>query len=115
MSNEKRYGNDHYWAFVEIVPSGREIPIYQSIIGEENAPRIVARATSKYDATVIVDALISHKNTSQLILAKKEIVFLEFVKANCPEPYSTMAANAILWNDKETYNKLRTDFPVIYS
>lgn len=115
MSNERRYGNDHYWAFLEIVPSGREVAIYQAIDGEENAPRIVARATSKYDATMIIDSLISYKNTSQPSLLKKEILFLEFVKANCPEPYSTMAANAILWNDKEAYNKLRMDFPVIYS
>lgn len=112
MSNEKRYGNDNYWAFLEIIPTGRDTAIYQARDGESV---IVARATSKYDATVIVDALISYRNTSQLVLSKKEIVFLEFVKANCPEPYSTMAANAILWNDKDAYNKLRVEFPVIYS
>lgn len=108
----KRYGNDHFWAYIEDVPHGREIAIWQMILDEEC---IIGKAETKYTAKTIIDALIAYKNTQKLVLTPKELIFLDFVKANCPEPYSTMATNAILWNDKETYNKLKNEFPVIYS
>ena len=113
MSTESKYGNDHYWCFIEDGWSGKEIAIWRGPDGHEE---IIARASDKYEAKGIVDALLALSNSSQGIsLSKKALAFLEFVKANCPEPYSTMAVNAILWNDQETYKKLLSDFPVIYS
>ncbi len=113
MSKEEyRHGNDVYWTFLEKLPSGREIGIYQKL---GDSQFLLAKTFDKYSAIAIVNALISYKPEHQETLSKKELAFLDFVKAYCPEPYSTMAANAILWNDKEVYNKLRTDFPVIYS
>lgn len=113
MTQTHKYGNERYWAFLEELPNMKEIAIWNK---DGNYDSIIARVPSKYEAKLIVDALISFMNTSsQDILNKKELLFLDFVKANCPEPYSTMAANAILWNDKAAYNKLRMDFPVIYS
>ncbi len=112
MNKEYKHGNDIYWTFVEELPTGRELGIWQKL-GEECF--LLAKTFDKYSAISIVNALIAYKPEHQETLSKKELVFLDFVKANCPEPYSTMAINAIAWNDRDVYNKLRNDFPVIYS
>jgi hypothetical protein len=109
----EQYGNDIYWCFLDDEWNAREIAIWK---GPKNHEEIIARASDKYEAKRIVDALLNLNNSTQgIVLNKKALAFLEFVKANCPEPYSTMAANAILWNDQEVYKKLLSDFPVIYS
>lgn len=109
----KKYGNNNYWCFIEDEWTGKEVAIWQ---GPEDKEQIIARAPNKYDAKTIVDALLTHnKLVDDNKFSKKELAFLEFVEANCVEPYATMASNAILWGDWETYNKLKTDFPVIYS
>lgn len=120
MNNEQtqRYGNDHYWTYLEDIPNRDHIIWEKSDARDElgrSSPSKIAISSSKYDAKRIVDALLAYKNSDFLVLGKKELIFLDFVKANCPEPYATIAANAILWNDKDAYNKLRMDFPVIYS
>jgi hypothetical protein len=108
----EKYGNDDCWVFLEPETNPGEIAVWRSIDG---SPYIVCRAVDKWDAKYIVDAIIAFSNnTVKGILVKKELVFLEFVKSKCPEPYATMAANALLWNDKDTYKKLLCDFPVIY-
>ena len=113
MSNSKRYGNDHYWCFIEDGWSGKEVVIWKGLKEHEE---IIARAVSKYDAKVIIDALLQHVSVEDKNkFGKKELAFLEFVESNCVEPYSTMAANAVMWNDWETYKKLKSEFPVIYS
>ena len=110
---DERYGNNNYWCFIEEIPNEREIAIWKSI---NNNPEIIARATDKYEAKIIVDALLNYVNIEDKVkFGKKELVFLEFASANFPEPYATMASNAILWNDKEIYNKLKSEFSVIYS
>lgn len=114
----KRYGNDYYWTYIDDGSDLKEYTIWERglcVDKEVGSPTRMAVANSKYDAKRIVDSLLAYKNITAGLLGKKELVFLDFVKANCPEPYSTMAANAILWNDTEAYNKLRMDFPVIYS
>lgn len=121
MSDEqpKRYGNDHYWTYLEDPFNRSEYIIWEkSEVSDElgrSSPTKLAITANKYDAKRIVDALLVYKNNDVSVLGKKELIFLDFVKANCPEPYSTIAANAILWNDKQAYNKLRNEFPVIYS
>lgn len=113
MSDTIKYGNDYCWCFIENNLSPREIAIWKYI---GNDTYVVARAIDKYEAKQIVDALLALNNSTQgITLDKKALFFLEFVKSRCPEPYATMAANAILWNDQETYKKLLFDFPVIYS
>lgn len=109
----EKYGNDNYWAFIDEGWNGKEVAIWK---GPSNQEEIIARATDKYEAKLIVDALLAFENEHKReILDKKSLAFLEFVKSNCPEPYATMAANAILWKDKEVYKKLLSDFPVLYS
>lgn len=109
----KKYGTDRFWCFIEDGWTGKEVAIWR---GPKDKEEIIARAPNKYDAKTIVDALLGHTTIEDKNkFAKKELAFLEFVEANCVEPYSTMAANAILWGDWETYNKLKSDFPVIYS
>jgi hypothetical protein len=111
--SEKRHGNNNYWCFLEDGWNGKEVAIWK---GPEGAEEIVARASDKYEAKRIVDALLNYAMVEDTTkFGKKEMVFLEFVCANCVEPYSTMASNAILWNDVDTYNKLKTDFPKIYA
>lgn len=108
----KKYGNDFYWFFQE-VSNNKEIAIWSGPLEKET---IICRCSNKYDAKTIVDALLNFANTTDKSkLNNKELAFLDFVKANCVEPYATMASNAILWNDRETYNKLKSEFPVIYS
>jgi len=111
--SSKRYGNDHFWCFLEDGWAGKEVAIWK---GPENVEEIIARVKDKYDAKTIVDALLNYVHIEDKTkFGKKEQAFLEFVCANCVEPYATMASNAILWNDRETYNKLKTDFPTIYT
>lgn len=109
----KRYGNDHFWCFLEDGWNGKEVAIWK---GPENSEEVIARAKDKYEAKTIVDALLNYVHIDDKSkLGKKELAFLEFVCANCVEPYATMASNAILWNDREIYNKLKTDWPTIYA
>lgn len=107
-----RYGNDNYWCFLEDTWINKEIAIWK---GPVNSEEIIARASDKYEAKRIVDALLAYENSNDGQLHKKELAFLEFIASNSQEPYATMASNAILWNDKEAYKKLLSDFPVIYS
>lgn len=110
---EKKYGNGNYWCFIEDGWNGKEVAIWR---GPEGQEEIIARAKDKYEAKTIVDALLKHTEIEDKSkFSKKEMVFLAFVESNCVEPYSTMASNAILWNDWETYKKLKDEFPVIYS
>ena len=109
----EKYGNDRYWCFIED-DWHKEVAVWKD---DNNNPYVIARAIDKYEAKLIVDALLAFQNntTGTLLLNKKSLAFLEFVKSNCPEPYATMASNAILWNDQEVYKKLLSDFPVVYS
>lgn len=114
MSNNlKRYGNDDYWCFIEESWNNKEVAIWH---GREGQEEILAKASNKYDAKLIVDALLNFQNTDDKTkFGKKELAFLEFVCSNCVEPYATMASNAILWNDYDAYNQLKTNFPTIYT
>ena len=108
----KHYGNNNYWCFIEEGWNEREISIWKN---NTDGGEIIARAHDKYEAKLIIDALLNYVHIeNKTVLGKKEIVFLEFARSNCTEPYATMAANAILWNDKEAYNKLKSDFSKIY-
>ena len=110
----KKYGNDNYWAFLEDegkVTWGKEVAIWK---GPEGSEEIIARAKDKYEAKNIVDALLKYVNTTTS-LSNKEVAFLDFVVAQCVEPYATMASNAILWQDKVAYESLKNQFPKIYS
>ena len=110
--SDKKHGNDHYWCFIPEGWSGKEIAIWK---GPEGSEEILARVNDKYDAKLIVDALLNYVYIEDKTkFGKKELAFLEFVQANCVEPYATMAANAILWNDRPTYENLKNDFPTIY-
>jgi len=111
--NSKKYGNDNYWCFIEDGWTGKEVAIWK---GPKEQEEIIARASNKYEAKNIVDALLQYNTIEDKTkFSKKELAFLEFVSSNCVEPYATMASNAILWNDWSVYNKLKTDFPTIYS
>ena len=109
--NSKKYGNNNYWAFFEEGWSGKEVAIWK---GPEGSEEIIARAKDKYEAKTIVDALLKHVNTD-VGLSNKQLAFLEFVTAQCVEPYATMASNAILWKDKAAYEDLKNKFSQIYS
>jgi hypothetical protein len=110
---EKKHGNNIYWCFIPDEWNGKEIAIWK---GPEGSKEIIARAKNKYVAKMIIDALLKFSNEQDsTALTKKELAFLEFVEANYVEPYSTMAANAILWADKEAYKSIKSQFPVIYS
>jgi hypothetical protein len=109
--NSKKYGNDHFWAFIDEKP-GKEVAIWK---GPEGSEEIIARATDKYEAKQIIDALLNYVHIEDKTkLGKKEMAFLEFIASNVVEPYSTMASNAIIWNDREVYLRLLNDFPTIY-
>lgn len=115
-SKMKKYGNDIYWCFLEDGwEASRPIEIWKDIgLGQSE---VIAHASDKYNAMMIIDALLTHDNITDNkgeILSKKETIFLSFVESNCPEPYATMAANAILWNDKEAYKNLKSKFNEIY-
>ena len=107
----RRYGNAHYWCFIEDGWNGKEVAIWK---GPEGSEEIIARAKDKYSAKTIVDALL-HQVKTEGGLSNKELAFLEFVIAQCPEPYGTMASNAILWKDRSAYTELKNKFPQIYS
>lgn len=113
----KKYGNEHYWCFIEDNwDKSRPIEIWQSL--DQGADEeVMAHATDRYNAQQIVDALITADKVNDdpdNKLSKKELVFLSFVESQCPEPWSTMAANGILWNDKDVYNNLKAKFSEIY-
>lgn len=106
-----KHGNENYWCFVED-GYGKEVAIWKGPVGQET---VIARAIDNYEAKEIVDGLIANMDSkSNGKLGKKETVFLEFAKANFPEPYATMASTAILWNDVEAYKNLISKFPMIY-
>lgn len=110
--NEKKYGNERFWAFIGDGWSEKEIAIWK---GPKEQEEIIARAKNKYEARLIIDALLNYTLVEDKNgLGNKEVAFLEFVCANCNEPYATMASNAILWKDREVFNKLKNDFPTIY-
>jgi hypothetical protein len=111
MNNDKKYGNDNYWCFLPVGWTGKEVAIWKGPSGQEE---IIARAKDKYEAKVIIDALLKYINPNAGDLSKKELVFLEFVMAQCVEPYATMASNAILWKDHATYEDLKNTFSQIY-
>jgi hypothetical protein len=113
--SEKRYGNERYWCYISTdAKPVMEVAVWRSV--GKGGSYIVARAVDVYEAKKLVDALLAYSNNVEKNkLGKKETLFLEFVMANCVEPYATMASNAILWNDWDVYNKLKSDFPVIYS
>ncbi len=111
----KKYGNSNTWCFTEDGwEASRPIEIWQSVgEGEE----VIAHATDKYNAQRLVDALILSEKVGsdpKNKLTKREIVFLQFVSSTCPEPWTTMADNAIMWNDREAYNTLKAKFSEIY-
>jgi len=112
MNNETKYGNEVVWCFIRDDFKATEIAIWKN--DGNGVPYIIGRAIDKYEAKLIVDALLAFK-PDFLSLGKKEIRFLEFVKSSCSEPYATMASNALMWNDRETYKKLLSDFAVVYS
>lgn len=113
MDKTTKYGNDHYWTFIEAGWNGKEVAIWK---GPEGQEEVIARAKDKYEAKTIVDALLQHTNVEDSSkLTKKELAFLEFVCSNCVEPYATMASNAILWNDKAAFEELKNKFATIYS
>jgi hypothetical protein len=108
-----KYGNDHYWTFIEEGWNGKEVAIWK---GPEGQEEIIARAKDKYEAKTIIDALLQHVNVEDSSkLTKKELAFLEFVSSNCVEPYATMATNAVLWNDKAAFEELKNKFATIYT
>lgn len=112
--SSNRYGNDRYWVFFDISPiPGKEYAIWK---GPEGKEEIIGHSQNKYFAKEIVDALISYTPVEDKTkFGRKELAFLEFMISNAVEPYATMASNAILWGDWETYNKLKSEFHVIYS
>lgn len=78
---------------------------------------VMAHGTDKYNTMHIVDALILAEKVGdnpENKLTKHEIVFLQFISSNCAEPWTTMADNAIMWNDREAYNTLKAKFSEIY-
>lgn len=110
-TGQGRYGNSRYWCFFDDKVLSKQIGIWTRIADKET---LMAIAEDKYQAKFIIDALLAYKSPEG-VFGKKELAFLDFVKGFCPEPYATIAANTILWNDVPAYNKLRDEFPVIYS
>jgi len=112
----KKYGNDFAWCFHEEgYDSPRQIEIWHSLGNGES--EVMAYATDKYNAQQIIDALIiadKINDDPESKLSKKEVVFLQFVSATCSEPWTTMADNAIMWNDRDAFNTLKAKFSEIY-
>ena len=112
----KRYGNSLVWCFTEEGwDNNRSIEIWHAF--GKDREEVMAYATDVYSAKQIVDALIVAENVSDdpgNKLIKKEIELLSFIEARCPEPYSTMATNAIMWNDRKGYKTLKAKFNEIY-
>ena len=110
-----KYGNNLNWCFLEDDwISSQTIEIWGTIGPQQE--EVIAYAVDKYSAKRIVDALITTDNVNAPSnkLTKKETVLLQFIAANCAEPWTTMANNAIMWNDREAYNKLKAKFGEIY-
>ena len=110
-TNEVLYGNARYWCFFDEKVLSKKVGIWTRIDDKET---LMAVAEDKYQAKFIIDALLAYPSLEN-VFGKKELAFLDFVKGFCPEPYATIAANTILWNDVAAYKKLRDEFPVIYS
>jgi hypothetical protein len=112
----KKYGNDIAWCFLEDGwETTRLIEIWHPLgKGEEE---VMAYASDKYNAMQIVDAILiadSVKDDPENKLTKRETLFLQFVSSNCPEPWATMADNAIMWNDREVFKNIKAKFNEIY-
>ncbi len=108
-----RYGNEKFWCYIEEKWNGKAVAIWK---GPKDQEEVIAHAVNKYEAKTLVDALLSYTVAEDKTkFTNKELAFLEFTMAHCVEPYATMASNAIIWNDWDTYNKLKNEFPVIYS
>ena len=113
-SNPKKYGNDFAWCYIEEPDTSGLIAIWKTLgPGQED---VIGYASDKYNAQLLVDALISHENTisNDKQLTKREVTFLQFVSAHCPEPWATKANNAIMWNDREAFNLIKESFSKIY-
>lgn len=108
----EKYGNNHFWCFIEENWNGKEVAIWSA---ENHEEFIIARASDNYEAKRLIDALINYTPIKPDRLNKKQLAFLEFVCYNCQEPYSTMAGNAIMWNDVDAYKNLIEKFYMIYS
>jgi len=96
MDGEKKYGNDNFWCFIPEGWSGKEVAIWK---GPEGHEEIIARASNKYEAKNIVDALLKNNHADAGGLSTKELAFLEFACAHC---------------DKSAYEDLKNKFPRIY-
>lgn len=112
----KKYGNDKVWCFLEDGwETTRPIEIWHAIgLGHEE---VIAHGTDKYNAMMIVDALILAEKTNNEPdnkLTKRETVLLQFVASECSEPWATMATNAITWNDRDAFERLKAKFNEIY-
>lgn len=112
INKDKKYGNDQYWIFISSGWNEKKIAVWRKNI---DGGEVIAHAKDKYEAKLIIDALLNYTVKDIGALGKKELAFLEFVCSNCVEPYATMASNTIMWNDREAYEKLKNDFPTIYS
>jgi hypothetical protein len=112
----KRYGNDRVYCFLEEGwENARHIEIWHCIgIGLEE---VMAHATDRWNAMQIVDALITAENVKddgENKFTKRQIQLLEFVAATSVEPYTTMANNALLWEDQELYTTVKAKIQEIY-
>jgi hypothetical protein len=111
-----QYGNSRAWCFLEDGwDTTRPIEIWHSLGPDQE--EVMAHATDRYNAMKIVDALIVAENVKGEVknqLTKHEVVFLDFVSSNCQEPWSTMASNAILFQDRDQYNTVKQKFGEIY-
>jgi len=117
----KRHGNDRFWCFLED-DIGKETAVWRKLdasrdMGPEDND-VVCRCPNRYYAMEIVDAMILKENTDKdrgiATFGPRELAFLEFVQNSGPEPQSTMARLAIIWNDWERYNELKEAFPSYY-
>lgn len=112
----RKHGNDVAWCFLEDGwDSTKPIEIWRTL--GQGQEEVIGYATDKYNAMMLVDALVTAEKVNddpENKLNKHEVVFLSFVEDNCPEPWSTMAANGILWQDREAYKTLKTKFNEIY-
>ena len=112
----KKHGNENFWCFLEEGwDTSRPIEIWHA--HGEGTEEVMAHAVDRFNAMQIVDALITHDNVNDDgtdKLTNKELAFLSFVESQCQDPYSTMAMNAIMWNDRDLYNNLKSKFPEIY-
>ena len=111
--NQNKYGNNDFWCILNNTINNDPVVIWKQTDSDEIS---IATAIDNFEAKYIVDALVNYippkdKNT----FTKKETVFLEFGVAHFTEPYKTMASNAIIWNDREVYNRLIAKFSKFYA